>query len=213
VKAILPNDAIIVTDVGWNKNGMAQQYDIELPGAIHHRSGLATMGFGSSALLGAKLAAPDKKVVTLIGDGGFGTNPSVLATAKEYGINVVWVVMNNAAFGTIMGLENANYNTKFGTVFQTPDGQSYTPEWSVIAQGYGIKSRKVTSADDFADAFKEALEADEPFLLDVPMENIVVPTPGCWNINDIYSPNELVKNGRLVKKEQGKYKTLTRKIS
>jgi len=205
VKAILPKDAIIVTDVGWNKNGMAQQYDIEQPGGIHHCSGLATMGFGSAALLGTKLAAPDKKVVTLIGDGGFGTNPSVLATAKEYGINVVWVVMNNAAFGTIMGLENANYNTKFGTVFQTPDGQSYTPEWSVIAQGYGIKSRKVTSADDFADAFQEALDADEPFLLDVPMENIVVPTPGCWNINDIYTPNALVENGRLVKKENGQY--------
>lgn len=56
-------------------------------------------------------------MVTLIGDG-----------AKEYGINVMWVVMNNVAFGTIMGLENANYNTKFGTVFQTPDGRSYTPK-------------------------------------------------------------------------------------
>lgn len=205
VKSLLPSDAIIVTDVGWNKNGMAQQYDIELPGSIHHCSGLATMGFGSAALLGVKLAAPDKKVITLIGDGGFGTNPSVLAAAKEYGINVVWVVMNNAAFGTIAGLEAANYNTRFGTVFHTPDGERYTPEWSVIAQGYGIKSRKVVSADDFSVALKEALEADEPYLLDVPMENIVVPTPGCWNINDIYSPNELVDNGRLVKKENGKY--------
>lgn len=205
VKKLLPGDAIIVTDVGWNKNGMAQQYDIELPGSIHHCSGLATMGFGSAALLGVKLAAPDRKVITLIGDGGFGTNPSVLAAAKEYGINVVWVVMNNAAFGTIAGLEAANYNTRFGTVFHTPDGERYTPEWSVIAQGYGIKSRKVTSADDFSAALKEALEADEPYLLDVPMENIVVPTPGCWNINDIYSPNELVANGRLVKKENGKY--------
>ncbi len=205
VKKLLPGDAIIVTDVGWNKNGMAQQYDIELPGSIHHCSGLATMGFGSAALLGVKLAAPDRKVITLIGDGGFGTNPSVLAAAKEYGINVVWVVMNNAAFGTIAGLEAANYNTRFGTVFHTPDGERYTPEWSVIAQGYGIKSRKVTSADDFSAALKEALEADEPYLLDVPMENIVVPTPGCWNINDIYSPNELVANGRLVKKENGRY--------
>ena len=205
VKKLLPSDAIIVTDVGWNKNGMAQQYDIEVPGSIHHCSGLATMGFGSAALLGVKLAAPDKKVITLMGDGGFGTNPSVLAAAKEYGINVVWVVMNNAAFGTIAGLEAANYNTRFGTVFHTPDGERYTPEWSVIAQGYGIKSRKVVSADDFSAALKEALEADEPYLLDVPMENIVVPTPGCWNINDIYSPNELVDNGRLVKKENGKY--------
>lgn len=205
VKAVLPKDAIIVTDVGWNKNGMAQQYDIEIPGTIHHCSGLATMGFGSAALLGVKLAAPDKKVITLIGDGGFGTNPSVLAAAVEHGIAVVWVVMNNAAFGTIAGLENANYNTRFGTVFTTPDGKSYTPDWATIAHGYGIRAKKITSADEFAPALKEALDSNEPWLLDVPMENIVVPTPGCWNINDIYSPNDLVANGRLIKKTNGKY--------
>ena len=205
VKAILPKDAIIVTDVGWNKNGVAQQYDIEVPGSIHHCSGLATMGFGSAALLGVKLAAPDKKVVTLIGDGGFGTNPSVIAAAVEHGIPVVWIVMNNAAFGTIAGLENANYNTKFGTVFTTPDGKSYTPDWAAVARGYGIKAKKIASADEFASALKEALESNEPYLLDVPMENITVPTPGCWNINDIYNPGDLVKNGRLVKKLNDKY--------
>jgi len=205
VKAILPEDSIICTDVGWNKNGVAQQYDITVPGTIHHCSGLATMGFGSAALLGAKLAAPDKKVITLIGDGGFGTNPSVIAAAVEHGINVVWVVMNNAAFGTIAGLENANYGTKFGTVFTTPDGESYTPDWAAIARGYGIKAKKVTSADEFAEIFQEALDSDEPYLIDVPMENITVPTPGCWNINDIYSPSDLVEHGRLVKKENGRY--------
>ena len=205
VKAVLPEDAIICTDVGWNKNGVAQQFDITVPGTIHHCSGLATMGFGSAALLGTKLAAPDKKVITLIGDGGFGTNPSVIAAAVEYNIPVVWVVMNNSAFGTIAGLENANYGTKFGTVFTTPDGESYTPDWAAIARGYGIKAKKIASADEFASAFKEALDSDEPYLLDVPMENIPVPTPGCWNINDIYRPSDMVKNGRLVKKENGRF--------
>ena len=51
----------------------------------------------------------------------------------------------------------------------------------------------------------EANKAGKPFLVEAPMENIVVPTPGCWNINDIYSPNELVKEGKLVKKENGQY--------
>ncbi|MCL2618688.1 MAG: thiamine pyrophosphate-binding protein [Defluviitaleaceae bacterium] len=205
VRALLPDDAIITTDVGWNKNGVAQQYDITIPGTIHHSSGLATMGFGSASLLGAKLAAPDKKVLTLIGDGGFGTNPSVMAAAVEYGINVIWIVMNNSAFGTIAGLEYANYKTKFGTVFTTPDGKSYTPDWAAIARGYGVRARTVTCADDFADALKEALEADCPFLLDVPMENIAVPTPGCWNINDIFTPGEFVENGKLVPDASGNY--------
>ena len=51
----------------------------------------------------------------------------------------------------------------------------------------------------------EANKAGKPFLVEAPMENIVVPTPGCWNINDIYTPNELVKEGKLVKKENGRY--------
>lgn len=207
VKETLPEDALIFTDVGWNKNGVAQQYDITVPGSIHHPSGLATMGFGSAALLGAKLAAPDKVVITLIGDGGFGTNPSVIATAVEQNIPVVWVVMNNSAFGTIAGLENANYDSKFGAVFTTPDGKSYTPNWADIAKGYGIKAEKITTADEFAPALKRAIESGEPYLLDVPMENITVPTPGCWNINDIYNPNELVSEGKLVKLENGKYVT------
>ena len=75
VKEVIPEDAIIFTDVGWNKNGVAQEFDITVPGTIHHSSGLATMGFGASAVLGGKLAAPDKIVLTLTGDGGFGINP------------------------------------------------------------------------------------------------------------------------------------------
>ncbi|HWP51379.1 MAG TPA: thiamine pyrophosphate-binding protein [Clostridia bacterium] len=205
VKEQLPVDSLIFTDVGWNKNGVAQQFDVEIPGSIHHPSGLATMGFGSAAILGAKLGAPDKTVITLIGDGGFGTNPSVIATAVEQNIPVVWVVMNNSAFGTIAGLEFGNYGTKFGTLFATPDGASYTPNWADIAKGYGIESVKITSADEFAPALKKAIEANKPYLLDVPMQNIPVPTPGCWNINDIYSPDGHVVNGKVVRNAEGVY--------
>ncbi|WMJ84610.1 thiamine pyrophosphate-binding protein [Oscillospiraceae bacterium LTW-04] len=205
VKEQLPVDSLIFTDVGWNKNGVAQQFDVEIPGSIHHPSGLATMGFGSAAILGAKLAAPEKAVITLIGDGGFGTNPSVIATAVEQNIPVVWVVMNNSAFGTIAGLEYGNYGTKFGTMFATPDGESYTPNWAEIAKGYGIEAVKIESADEFAPALKKAIEANRPYLLDVPMQNIPVPTPGCWNINDIYSPDGRVVNGKVIRNAEGVY--------
>lgn len=208
VKAAIPEDAVIFTDVGWNKNGVAQQFDITVPGPIHHSSGLATMGFGASAVLGGKLAAPDRICLTLTGDGGFGVNPTCLATAVEQGIACTWVVMNNSAFGTIAGLENANYNTKFGTVFHTPDSQPYTPQWAEVARAYGVESIRCASAEEFLPAMEKAIAANKagkPFLVEAPMENIVVPTPGCWNINDIYSPNELVKEGKLVKKENGQY--------
>jgi len=205
VKETIPEDAIIFTDVGWNKNGVAQQFDITIPGTIHHSSGLATMGFGASALLGGKLAAPDKVVITLVGDGGFGINPSSLATAVEQGIAVIWIVMNNSAFGTIAGLEYSNYKTKFGTVFTTPDGEKYSPNWAEVAKGYGVDAIRIDSAEAFKPALEQALASNKPFLLDVPMENIGVPTPGCWNINDIYTPKANIVNGKIVKNEKGEY--------
>lgn len=208
VKETIPEDAIIFTDVGWNKNGVAQQYDITIPGSIHHSSGLATMGFGASAVLGGKLAAPDRICLTLTGDGGFGVNPTCLATAVEQGIACTWVVMNNSAFGTIAGLENANYSTKFGAVFHTPDGEPYSPCWADVAKAYGIDAIRVSSAEEFKPAMEKAMAANragKPFLVEAPMENIVVPTPGCWNINDIYSPNTLVSEGKLIVNEDGSY--------
>ena len=206
VKEAIPHDAIIYTDVGWNKNGVAQQFDITVPGTIHHSSGLATMGFGASALIGGKLAAPERAVLTLVGDGGFGINPSTLATAVENDIPVIWVVMNNSAFGTIAGLEFSNYKTNFGTIFTTPDGEPYTPNWAEVAKAYGVEAIKISAADEFKPALEKALASNRPFLLDVPMENIGVPTPGCWNINDIYTPKKNVWNGKIRKNENGEYK-------
>ena len=83
VREQLPRDAIITTDVGWNKNGVGQQFDVYTPGSVLTPGGYATMGFGPSAAVGAKLAAPDRTVISLVGDGGFGQNPAVLATARE----------------------------------------------------------------------------------------------------------------------------------
>ena len=65
------------------------------------------MGFGPSGAIGAKMAAPEKVVISLVGDGGFGQNPSVLATAVENQLGIVWIVMNNNAFGTIAGLQSS----------------------------------------------------------------------------------------------------------
>ena len=115
---VLPDDAYITTDVGWNKNGVGQQFPIRTPGTVLTPGGFATMGFGPSAAIGAKLAAPDRTVVSLVGDGGFGQNPAMLATAVEHGLGIVWVVMNNNAFGTIAGLQLAHFGLTYGTTFE-----------------------------------------------------------------------------------------------
>ena len=75
VRAQLPRDAIITTDVGWNKNGVGQQFPVYTPGSVLTPGGFATMGFGPPAAIGAKIARPDRVVLSLVGDGGFGQNP------------------------------------------------------------------------------------------------------------------------------------------
>ena len=78
LRRAMPRDAILTSDVGWNKNGVAQQFDILTPGSILIPGGFATMGFGPSAAIGAKIAAPDRVVISLVGDGGFGQNLSLI---------------------------------------------------------------------------------------------------------------------------------------
>jgi acetolactate synthase-1/2/3 large subunit len=191
LRAVMPRDAILCTDVGWNKNGMAQQYPIYTPGSVFTPGGFATMGFGSPAALGAKVARPDKVVVALIGDGGFGQNPAALATAFESDIAVIWVIMNNHAFGTIAGLESAHYGTTFGTVFEK-DGKTWSPDFAAIARAYGVDGVKVDSAAGFKPALERAVKAKRPVVIDVYMKNEPVPTAGHWNIMDIYSPGKKV---------------------
>ncbi|PYO75405.1 MAG: acetohydroxyacid synthase large subunit [Gemmatimonadetes bacterium] len=187
VREVLPRDALITTDVGWNKNGVGQQFPVLTPGTIFTPGGYATMGFGAPAALGAKLACPERVVVALVGDGGFGQNPAFLATAVESDIPVVWVVMNNYAFGTIAGLEMAHYGTAFGCVFRK-DGEPYSPDFAAVARAYGAQGEQIRAAEDFKPALERAVRSGKPFVIDVAMMNEPVPTGGHWNINDIYSP-------------------------
>lgn len=189
LRKALPEDGYVVTDVGWNKNGVAQQFPITVPGTFVTPSGLATMGFGPAAALGVKYGRPDRAVVSLIGDGGFGANPSVLATAMEANLAVVWVVMDNAAFGTIAGLERGSYGTTFGCVFER-NGECYRVDYAQLAKAYGVEGIYVRSADELAPALKKALASGVPTLIQVPMENAPTPTPGHWNIHDIYRKGE-----------------------
>ena len=190
LRRALPEDGYVVTDVGWNKNGVAQQFAITVPGTFITPSGLATMGFGPSAVLGVKMAQPDRAAVALIGDGGFGSNPAVVATAMEAGLRVIWLVMDNAAFGTIAGLELMHYGTDFGCVFECGGQRPYRVDYAAMARAYGARGIMLTAADELGPALREALAADLPTVIQAPMENAPTPTPGHWNINDIYRLGE-----------------------
>src|SRR5204862_1546494 len=185
LRKAVPEDGYIVTDVGWNKNGVGQQFPITVPGTFITPSGLATMGFGPAAALGVKLAQPDRAVVALIGDGAFGSNPSVVATAMEAGLGIVWLVMDNAAFGTIAGLTNMHYGWEFGCLFEA-NGARYQTDFAQIAKGYGADGLLIRAADELGPALTAALASGRPTVIQAPMENAPTPTPGHWDINCVY---------------------------
>jgi acetolactate synthase-1/2/3 large subunit len=185
----VPENGFIVTDVGWNKNGVGQQFPITVPGTFITPSGRATMGFGPAAVLGVKMAHPDRAAVALIGDGGFSANPSVIATAMEADLPVVWLVMDNAAFGTIAGLEAMHYGSSFGCMFERC-GKPYIADYTAIARGFGARGVMIQSAGELGPALREALTSTLPTVIQAPMENAPTPTPGHWNINDIYRKGE-----------------------
>ncbi|CAG0958543.1 partial acetolactate synthase I/II/III large subunit, partial [Anaerolineae bacterium] len=185
VRAALPEDGFLVTDVGWNKNGVAQQFPFTIPGTFITPSGLATMGFGPAAVLGVKVAQPKRAAIALVGDGAFSSNMSVVATAMEAELPVVWVVMDNAAFGTIAGLEKNHYGWSFGCVFES-EGKPYRVDYAGVAQACGARGVLIRAASELGPALRDALASGIPTVIHVPMENVPTPTPGYWNINDIY---------------------------
>jgi acetolactate synthase I/II/III large subunit len=182
----LPEDAILVTDVGWNKNGVAQCYDLPDAGRFITPGGLSTMGFGPAAAVGVQVAAPGKVVVALIGDGGMSAQLPALPMAVEQGLPVVFVVMNNRAHGTIADLQAGSFGTSFGCEFHDADGNPYSPDFAALGRACGADGYLPQSAGEFATALADAVRNRRPAVIDIAMVNEPVPTPGHWNIKDIY---------------------------
>ena len=174
-----------MTDVGWNKNGVGQQYPVDSPDSFLTPGGFSTMGFGPAAVVGVASAATGRPAVALVGDGAFGSNPSVVATAVEMGAAPLWVVMNNAAFGTIAGLQRKHYGSGYGCEFEA-DGHPYTPDFAAVARACGADGVAIERADQLEPALRAALASGRPTVLDVPMRNTPVMTPGEWDIERIY---------------------------
>ncbi|WP_436534300.1 thiamine pyrophosphate-binding protein [Actinoplanes sp. HUAS TT8] len=186
LRASLPDDAVLVTDVGWNKNGVAQCYPLPAAGRFITPGGASTMGFGPAAALGVQIAEPDRVVVALIGDGGMSAQLPALPMAAEQGLPVIFLVMNNRAHGTISDLQATFFGGSYGCDFTDPDGNPYSPDFAALGRACGLDGYDITAPGDLAVALKTAVQRRRPAVIDVPMVNEPVPTPGHWNIKDIY---------------------------
>ncbi|HEX6681868.1 MAG TPA: thiamine pyrophosphate-binding protein [Candidatus Limnocylindrales bacterium] len=186
LREALPPDAVLVTDVGWNKNGVAQCYELPPQGRFITPGGASTMGFGPAAAVGVQIAQPQRTVVALIGDGGMSAQLPAVPMAVEQGAPVIFVVMNNRSHGTISDLQAANFGASYGCDFCGPDGQPYSPDFAAYGRACGADGYTVDSPDQLGKALRAAIAVRRPAVIDVPMVNEPVPTPGHWNIKDIY---------------------------
>jgi acetolactate synthase-1/2/3 large subunit len=186
LRETVPSDTVLVTDVGWNKNGVAQCYPLPPDGRFISPGGLSTMGFGPAAAIGVQIAQQDRVVVALIGDGGMSAQLPALSMAVERGLPVIFVVMNNRAHGTIADLQIAHFGQSYGCEFRGPDGEPYSPDFAALAKACGADGYPITVPSDLRTALRTAIRRRRPAVLDVPMVNEPVPTPGHWNIKDIY---------------------------
>jgi acetolactate synthase-1/2/3 large subunit len=180
-----PADAIFVTDVGWNKNGAGQQLQVSKRASFITSGGMATMGFSPAAAIGAKIGAPDRKVICLVGDGGLISVVGALATAVELNIPVLWVLFNNFCFSTIRSVGSTYFKNTYGTEFTRPDGTPYNPDFLLMAKSFGIESALVEEPSDIAGALQEGLAKDVPYLLEVRTRgDVPMPRTGYWDIAD-----------------------------
>nr|WP_314435003.1 thiamine pyrophosphate-binding protein [uncultured Brevundimonas sp.] len=180
-----PDDAVFVTDVGWNKNGAGQQLEIASPAGFITSGGMATMGYSPGAAVGAKLGAPDRKVLGLVGDGGLMSVLGALTTAVELDIPVLWVLFNNFCYSTIRTVGSTYFDNKYGTEFRTPDGELYNPDFQMLAKSFGIASALIEEPEDLEAGIRDALAKDVPFLLEVRTRgDVPMPRTGYWDIAD-----------------------------
>jgi acetolactate synthase-1/2/3 large subunit len=180
----LPGNAVLVGDTGWNKNGVAQQLRIASYKTFLAPGSFATMGFGPTAALGAALDGSGDPVVALIGDGAFLTSISVVLTAVEQKIPVVWVVMNNSGYGSIAGLQRLGFGVEHGTRFDTS-----LMDFVALARSLGAQGARVERPEDVGRLLREAIATRKPYLIEIPTTNDPAPITGSWDVIDLYKRN------------------------
>ncbi len=164
----LPEDAILVSDIGIHHNWLIQYCRPQRPDSLIGSMGYGPMGFGVAGVLGAKLAAPDRPCVSVCGDGAFLMHASVLATAMEYDIPAVWVVWNNYAYASIRGLQRGYLGGReLATDFRLPgSNEPYNPDFAKMAQSFGMDGVSVDRPGDLGDAIRHAISTGKPYLID-----------------------------------------------
>ena len=165
-------DYIVTTDVGQHQMFTAQHLKVEYARQLLTSGGLGTMGFGLPAAMGAKLARPEAKVISISGDGGFKMTGSELFTMASNRVAVVVVVFNNSGLGMIRQLQRANYNQRY----MACEFPGYV-DFVKYAEAFGLEGEHVSTPEEFAAAVAKGLELDHSYLIEVSIDpkDMVIP--------------------------------------
>lgn len=156
----LSDTAIMVADVGQNLFWAARNFE-DLPGRKFMTSGgMGTMGYGIPAAVGAKIAAPERQVIAVTGDGGFQMSMNELGTIAANNLDLKIVLFNNSNLGMVREMQKK----VFGHTSQT--ALIGNPDFQMLAKAYGISGIRVQSDDELESAFDQALNHRGPFLVE-----------------------------------------------
>jgi len=175
IRQLLPEDAIITTEVGQNQMWAAIYLKVYKPRTFISSGGLGTMGFGFPASLGAKVAHPEVPIVDIAGDGSFIMTEQDLATSVEENIPVTVVVLNNSVLGMVAQWQRIFYNRRYFAV-----NLGRVPDFVKLAEAYGAQGFRVQTLEEFSSAFKKAVRSEVTTVIDVPIspeENVLPMVP------------------------------------
>jgi acetolactate synthase-1/2/3 large subunit len=164
LRKILPENAIIATEVGQNQMWAALHFQTIKPRTFISSGGLGTMGFGFPASIGAKVACPSCPVVDIAGDGSFRMTEQELGTSVAEDIPVIVVILNNSMLGMVAQWQRLFYKGRYAAV-----KLGNVPDFVKLAQAYGAEGVRVGSLNEFSAAMKKALKTEVTTVIDVPI--------------------------------------------
>ena len=160
----VPEDSLIVSDVGQHQMLEAQYYSHEQPHTLITSGGLGTMGFGLPAAIGASLHKKDREVWAIVGDGGFQMTLQELGTAVQEQANVKIAIINNGYLGMVRQWQQMFYNARYA---ETPIS---SPDYVKLAEAYGVPGYRVQRREDIQSTLKEARRHKGPVLIEFVVE-------------------------------------------